>query len=398
MVADAPRLAHPGGGQDHLGRFVEVDLAGFVARYRQMQIREGDRILAARQQGQRFIVVVGAHLVAAGVDVRRLDGQRAVHPYREPVVPAQAAFGLDLPQQIQQLLRPPDGEARDHHVAAAVERVLQHPRQVRGIVRARAVQPVAVGRFDDHRVGRGRCLRIADQRPVHVAKIAGKQQPLRFAVFRHRDVDAGRAQQMSRIGKADLHAVEQVDVRAVAARDKLPDRALRVLGRVQRDVFVAAAALCFAVTPFCLELLDVRAVQQHDPAQRRRRARGIDLAGIAVLHQLRQTAGMVDVCVRQQHGVQFAGRDGQRRVLIDVQPLLHAAVDQDAAPRRLQQHTRAGDFVRRPKEGQFHRYFAPFTVDDTTLWQKVHEQTVKIRHKMIRSGHRSVIFSGYAIR
>ena len=63
---------------------------------------------------------------------------------------------------------------------------------------------------------------------------------------------------------------------------------------------------------------------------------------------------MVDMGVGQEHRFDGVRRDGQRDVLEDVLPLLHAAVHQIVAAVHLQQRTAAGDLMGRADELNFH--------------------------------------------
>ena len=78
-------------------------------------------------------------------------------------------------------------------------------------------------------------------------------------------------------------------------------------------------------------------VQEHDAAELGGGLGGVDGAVEALLHQGRYHAGVVDMSVGQQHAVDFPGGQRQRWVLIEINALLHAVVDENLAPRRGQQ-------------------------------------------------------------
>ena len=63
---------------------------------------------------------------------------------------ANQAFSLDLPQEVEDLLRASYGKGGDDHLAATVEGGLQGVGQIRDIVRPLAVQTVTVGGFHHH--------------------------------------------------------------------------------------------------------------------------------------------------------------------------------------------------------------------------------------------------------
>ena len=58
-----------------------------------------------------------------------------------------------------------------------------------------------------------------------------------------------------------------------------------------------------AVRELCLFLLQETAVREHDAAQLKGRRRAVHLAMKAALHEQRNVAAMIDVCVREHDGV-----------------------------------------------------------------------------------------------
>ena len=91
--------------------------------------------------------------------------------------------GVQQPAEVvDQLLGPLDGEDRDDDVAARGDRLADHVGQLRRDVAVVLVVAVAVGRFHHDVVGLGEDGRVADDRLVPLADVAGEDEPPRLAV------------------------------------------------------------------------------------------------------------------------------------------------------------------------------------------------------------------------
>ena len=71
---------------------------------------------------------------------------------------------------------------------------------------------------------------------------------------------------MARVGKTDGNPLRDIDVAIVPAGNKTGKDADGVVHLIKRHIFFAPRAFSFAVAPFRLEHLDMRAVAQHDTA------------------------------------------------------------------------------------------------------------------------------------
>ncbi len=98
-----------------------------------MQAGELQRVFTALHQGKRFLVIALGKVFAE--DRGGFAGKRAVHKDREVSVALDAALGLDLADEIEQLLRASDRKAGDDHIAALVEGGLQYRAQLAEVVR-----------------------------------------------------------------------------------------------------------------------------------------------------------------------------------------------------------------------------------------------------------------------
>ena len=112
------------------------------------------------------------------------------------------------------------------------------------------------------------------------------------------------------------------------------DRLGGVGGGVDRLDRLAAAPAVAAIEVVDLHLLHMAGIRQHHGAQVDGRRGGMDLPAKALLHQLRQQAGMVDMRVRQQHRVDLARIVGEWFPVQRLQrlgALEHAAIHQEAS-------------------------------------------------------------------
>ena len=266
---------------------------------------------------------------------------------------------FQLADQIEDLLRAPDGEGGDDHVAAAVERALDHVGKEMDRIGVVVVQPVAVSGFHNDIIGLVNVVHRADDRHVAVAEVAAEDDLFRLAALGQPDLDRGRAEQMTGVDKAQRDVVADVDELADLAGAEAVDSRLHVVKVVHRLIDVLAGTLGLAVLPFGLLHLDVRAVAQHDVTEIGRRLGQIDPAAKTVLAQQRQSSGVVDVGVRDQHEVKRRRLD--RQILVDeyVLALLHAEVHQTAPSAYLEIGAAAGDLVRCAEKRDFHLFMPP---------------------------------------
>ena len=254
-------------------------------------------------------------------------------------------FLLDLADEIEQLLGAAHRKAGDDHVAAPVKGALQDLHQLPDVIGAGRVAAVAVGGLHDDIVRLGQVGGVFQDGLVQVADVPRKDQLGGLVPFGDPELNAGRAQQVAHVGKAGLHPGGKLHFPAVIHPDEQADGGLGVLDGVIRLHRGQAGAGVLAVFPLRLRLLDVGGVPQHDVAQAAGGPGGVDPAPVALFGQQGQMAAVVDVGVGQQDPVDLPGGDGQGLVLVDILALLHAAVDQEMQPARLQQGTAARNFM-----------------------------------------------------
>ena len=245
---------------------------------------------------------------------------------------------------------------RGDHDAPAAGRRLAHdgrqplPRQVDGLV-----DLAAVGALRDQPVDGRQRGRVAQDGPAGVAEVAGKAQaPTAGQVERHR----GRAQDVARVAVDYRHAAGHRERAVIGDAVDARHGALGVGLGVQRLDLRLALLAHLPVEELGVLLLDEGAVAQHDRAQVARGVRRVDRPPEPVAPQLGQEPRVVDVGVREQHGVHRLRR--ARPVAVSLPgfgapALVEAAVQKQArAIVQLQDVQRSGDGLGGAPEGEGH--------------------------------------------
>ena len=362
VVANTARVAHTGGGDDNLGDTVLVQGLGFLHRLRHAEVGEVEHVGAVLHQSQGVGIQIAVQI--PGEDGGGPAGQRRVDVNREIRVGLHKALVLDLPDEVQKLLGAAHGEGGNHHVAALGHGLVDDLGQIVGIAPHLGVVAVAVGGLHDDIIRPGKVAGVPDDGLVHIAQVAGEDQLLGDAVLRGGDGDAGAAQQMAGIGKADTDPFAQLHILAVFTGSDILLHILRVLHGVEGLHPGRAGTLRLAVFPLGVGLLNMGGVQQHDVHEVGRQAGGEDAALEPLLHQHGHPAGMVDMGVGDEHKVNAAGMEGQGLVVHLVPSLLQPAVDEYLLSVDLQAVAAAGDALVGAVKAQFHRGLLLFFTDD----------------------------------
>ena len=216
------------------------------------------------------------------------------------------------------------------------------------------MQTVAVGGLDDQVFRLRHRLGIPEQRLIDIAHVAAEHDLPGLLSLRQPHFDGGGTQQVADVRHADDDALRGLDGGVILAGAQKAEGCRRVVGVVHRLHGPFPGTLGLAGAPLGFRLLNVRRVHEHDAAKIAGGLRGVDLPPETVLAQLGEHTGMVDMGVGQEHRFNGVRRNGQRDVLENVLPLLHAAVHQIVPAAYLQQRTAAGDFMGRTDELNFH--------------------------------------------
>ena len=302
--------------------------------------------MQAAQLGADLGVAV-AH--RALVDAQRRERHRAVHVDRELWV---ASGRGELTQVQQQHFRAVDCERRDQDGAAALggtrDRV-GHARERAGLV----VTAAAVGGLDQQGAARGRRFGGQQHRVVGAPQVARRDERVVLAPVHH-DAQPGPPEDVP--GAMERHGDAGSDLERGARRDRTqaPQRRDGVgFGKERQGRLVFGEALAIRVARVLF--LDAPGVGQQDPAEGRG-ALGAECGARESLPDQRgQVSRVVEMGVRQHHGIEAARLDGERLPVAQpqlLQALEETAVDQHARARRLDQEAASGDGSDRAEEAQ----------------------------------------------
>ena len=235
---------------------------------------------AVLHQRQRVGIQIAVQI--AGENGGGTAGQRRVDVNREIRVGLHQLLILDLPDEVQQFLGAAYGEGGNHHVAALGHGVIDDFRQILGVTPHLGVVAVTVGRLDDGVVRLPDVILPPEDGQIHIAQVAGEDQLLGDAVLRSGHGDAGAAQQMPCVVKADADALAQFHILAVFAGGDVLLHIFRILNGIQRLHLGGAGTGRLAVFPLRVAFLNVRGIQQHDFAKVGCGIGGVDRATEAV--------------------------------------------------------------------------------------------------------------------
>jgi hypothetical protein len=117
----------------------------------------------------------------AGIDFGDFQAQGRIDEYRRALFTLQfrkhllvAGVGKDAVHFIDQFLGAPQGKGRDEHLAVVGQCPGKDVAQLPDALVPGFVQPVAVGGFHDHQIGRVRCFGIDQDGRVRCTQISGK--------------------------------------------------------------------------------------------------------------------------------------------------------------------------------------------------------------------------------
>ena len=286
---------HPAGGDDDLGHGIGSQFLGPFG------------IADIFDHPAHGAGVGGAQPVFADMAVEQdagIDGHRAVQIDRDGRQPAGT---FQPPQMPGQQLGAADRKGGNDHGAAAPDGTLDNIMQQVGDVAA-FVQAVAIGGFQQEKIGAADRVGIRQQRIVLAAQIAGKHDAPALPVER----DGRRAEDVAGPAEHQPRSGDRLDRLAEFETVELFHRGLGVFLGVERQRrIVAREALAIGV--FGIALLEIAAVGQQDFAQIPGRRGAQDGAAIPVLDEAGDIAGMIEMGVGQGDGVDPRGVDAENR-------------------------------------------------------------------------------------
>ena len=288
------------------------------------------------------------------VNLRGIDAQRAVHKDREGGEPA----GADQPvEHIDNLLRAADGKCGDDDLAFSLESFKDDPGHRHLGIRADGVFAPAVRGFDleiIHILNRLRVVQDFIAAPAHIAAEEVAELP---AAFVHIQDHLRGAEDVPGIPEGRRHPLRHQDGATVADADELVKRLLGVGDRVKRRDGRQILFSALLGNKRRVLHLDTRRIHQQDAAEVAGGEGAMDVAGVALPHQVGQIARMIHVGVAQYQRIH--GRRIEREMFV---PLLHlgamaleqSAFQQDLFAVDLDQVHRAGGGPRRAEVVDLH--------------------------------------------
>ena len=357
VVPDTARFAHAAGGEDHLGGPVEIDGLGLIGGDTQGHAGRPDGVISRLEH--RAGLRVQTAYVTLEENARGFHRQGGVHIHGEIRMARDQALLLDLPDGIEHLLGTTHGEGGNDHIAAPVKSPLDvHSQLAHSIAPLTGVVAVAVGGFQHQVVRLRHLLGVVDNRLVLVAHVAGEGDFSRLLPFRQPQLDGGGAKEVTDIRQPEGDALAYPDHFTVVAPAELVQRAFRIRQGIGGLHHRGAGALRLPVAPLSFGLLDVGGVPEHDIAEVAGGVGGVDGALEAVLVQLGDHAGVVDMGMGQKYRLNLVGADGKGDILEHIGTLLHAAVHHVILAANFQQCAAAGNLVGSADKLNFHSEIA----------------------------------------
>ena len=356
VMDDAPAVAHTAAGHDYAEAEV-IDGLRLLARGNVADVLAGEGIAA--------VAAIGLDLLRHQIEMifvkfADLDAHRRVEEHRHAATHALAAQQFQL---VHDALGAVDDEGGDEHLAFLFgEDVLHQRLEFVASLLIVFVLAIAVGGLDDDVIGVGDLRGRASHDGLHGAEVPGEDEAHDAPFFLDEDFQNGAAEDVPGVAEADRHAGEDLEARVVI------DGREQFFGGV--GLFLAvdglrrrAAAGVLGALPFGVFAHEAHRVVPQDLGQFDSRQRRVNFAAEALLDQLGDAAGMVDVRVRQQHRVDRIGGVGER-IVVGVLPfaLMHAAVHEETMSAGFEQIVGAGHFFGGAAEFQQHEQpsFAAF--------------------------------------
>ena len=256
-------------------------------------------------------------------------------------------------QVIHNLLRPTDRERRHQNPRFLRHRLDHQLSELADRVRHRPVIAIAVSRFHEHHVCARETLGVFQNGRVARPQVAGEHEHFSHARFIQRQLDARRAEDVSRL--VHPHRDPRRDRDRFVIRQRFEERNhARDIGRcVERRQrrFVLLRAL--AIFAFGVLLLNSRRVLQNQLRHFERSGRGVNRPRKSTPHQQRQPPRVIQMRVCEHHGREVLRIEIGRHLIgagREIAALEHAKIDKHRRAPRLHEIRRAGDFARRAEE------------------------------------------------
>lgn len=199
MMGDPAGSAHAVAGHDDARLIIGIEFHGILDARRIFQIGVVEERIS--EIPQRIGIIAFLVLLE---DLRRLHGQRAIEEY---LLQRELLLVDERIEEIQQLLRPFDGERGNEEFASFLERLRSVSEQELFLASGILMEPVAVGGFDEHIIGIGYECRILGDRRASLPDIAGEDDLGLSVSLCDEEFYGSRTEDMSRILEPDSDVV-----------------------------------------------------------------------------------------------------------------------------------------------------------------------------------------------
>jgi len=370
MMKHAAGFGHTGGRNDHardpdiierFGLFHVADIA---------ETAKAEGVVTAVEEGVGFDVVT-LRVGAKGFGDVYCEG--AI--YKDGYL-VDFAFRNQFVDHKYDLLRAADGKSGRDDFAAPAGRVIDDFGELLLGVKDGLMEAVAVGAFHDEYVGLAGEFRVADDGEALAADVAGEQQ---FFAFQF-DFEERRTQHVARFVRGGKDSGKHFGAGVHRDVAKLGERGFGVAYCVERFdgssgslLNDPAAAGGAAVEEVGVFFLDEGGIEEHGAAKVARGGGGEDGTLETAGGEVREVAGVVDVGVGEDNGVDFGGGEGEVFIALGgfrAAALIHAAIEEEAPDAGLNLVHGAGDGARGAAESDLHNLMSVPCYSQVSLFMR----------------------------
>ena len=279
-----------------------------------------------------------------GIDFRGFNRHGAIHEYREG---GRLAIAEHPAQQAGNQLRAAHGERRHENLAAGRDGVIHDGHKLfDGFIEGPVVAG-AVGGFDENHVGFMEWLVVAQNGRAARAEVAGKHNFLFAAVFGHGELDGGGAEHVAGFRPGGADAGGDFHGLLIGHGAHHAQRAFGVFRRIKGRDGRFAGARELPVFAGGVSGQNMRGIAQDEAGHFDGGGCGVHRHAMALLRQQRQPPGVVQMRVRDGHGVELDsfGRFPAVEFFRLALALKLAAIHQDAGTVGLHVVGGTGDFA-----------------------------------------------------
>lgn len=354
VMEDAAGLGHAGGGDDDGRAFEGVESFGLFDATDEAEAFEAEGVVA-HEDGVADVFAEVFEVEAE--DFGGANGEGAVDVGGDGF---DAAFVDELVEFVEELLGAFDGERRDDDAGATAADAIDDFTDVVRSVGSVFVFAAAVSGLHDHVVDVFAAFGGVEEVVAGAADIAGEQEAEAFFAREVFDVedDLGGADDVTGVDESEGYAFGDGEGSVVADGNELAQDVFGVDAGVARGEEFQVVAFAVFVEPLDVHFMDVSGVREHDAAEVASGGGGVDIAGEAVVAELREVPAVVDVGVGEDDAVDLFGVEGEGAVAfhgLGTSALVETAIEEDALAVDFEEMLRAGRGACGTAEFDLHR-------------------------------------------